>query len=186
MTLAAADGAGSERLIARRPTGWSLRDLFVGRAVAQGGCPAEVADVLACALSANQATSSFNCSRVDTDTCGFVESVRIPSGGIATLGFAQDENGNGEPDEDEPGAFPADDQPFPICNGDRIVITDVTIDFTPGQSGDGEWTAASIEKEVDGCPAATATPTPTAGDTPTPTPTGTEEPTATPTATATP
>lgn len=162
----------------------SLGEILVGRAVAQGACPSSAEDVLACAVSIDSDDLFFNCARVDPDSCTFATRIRIPGQGVGTLAFAADENGNGRPDEGEPGAFPEDGAvPFPICNGDEIVVTDADVDFTDVQPDEefGTWTAANVEKLADGCP---ATPTPTAPAA-TATPTGTPEPTATPTPTPT-
>jgi hypothetical protein len=156
VTFAAADGGELETRHARRSAAGWLDALGASSAFAQGGCAAASGAVLACTRMTGD--SGARCARVDHDHCGFFKRVRIPSGENATIEFVDDRNDNGSADEPEPIAIPAAPLPFPICNGDRILLRSVSIDFTPRESGRGEWTAEAFVKQVDACPGAGAPP----------------------------
>lgn len=166
----------------------SLRSLIAAvfpSAVAQGECDPDAEDLLACALTGTGddcEDTIVRCSPVDSSSCEFSAAVRVTCADVAGLSFVRDDDGDGRWDlGDEPDAGLAfscteDECVLPMCNGDVIEASNVTVQFfaTPVEGEDGVADAEEITKERSGC-----TPTPTV----TPTPTGT--PTTTPSATAT-
>ena len=159
---------------------------LLGEAFAQSSCGADVAAVLACAVTQHDGGDPrVSCAAVDENECTFSVAVRLSEDGDSTsLVFVQDQNGNGRFDPEEPAAV-ADglfegSSATQFCNGDIVVLENVEIDFSTLS-----YTADSMEKSFDSCNGASPSPTETSGLTPTATVTGTP-PTPTPTPTVTP
>ncbi|MGH7899072.1 MAG: hypothetical protein ACREQQ_14045 [Candidatus Binatia bacterium] len=165
-----------------RRRAFSLNVSWPASAIAQ---PVAVGSLLVCAANGRDVI----CKSVDRDSGEFLVSLDVLEDDFQSgfVGFVEDSNQNGLPNDGEGFAFVTN--PFkPVCDGSVLIFNDVVIDF-PGHAA----TAASVDKEPDTCPPRTPTATAIPTQTPTrtrvpstPTPSGSVTPTVPPAPSATP